>query len=96
MQLLIGVFMLGFLGYGIFQNRDLPIHIGLRLCAKLMYLDIEFLASLAGTSENGLPIGGGRIFDNDRNDRFLVRGRDLFNDAGNSGYGQQSNKVTPI
>jgi hypothetical protein len=50
-----------------------------------MYLDIEFLTSLAGTGEYGLPIGGGRIFDNDRNDQFLVRCRDFFNDAGHRG-----------
>ena len=42
-----------------------------------MYLDIEFLTSLAGTGEYGLPKGGGRIFDNDRNDRFLVRCREF-------------------
>ena len=46
-----------------------------RLWAEFMDLNIEFLSSLAGTDEYGLPIVGGRIFDNDFGHHFLVRAR---------------------
>jgi hypothetical protein len=62
----------------------------------LSKVDIEFLSSLAGTGEYGLPIGGGGIFDNDRNGRFLVLCRNPFNDAGNRAHCEQNDKVTPL
>ena len=80
-------------GNRVLEDRNLAVDVRFRLGAELRHGDPEVLAGLAGAGEHDLPIGRGRILDDDRNGRVGGAGRSERNQA--RGHGQSGNLHGP-
>lgn len=78
-------------GDGVFEDRNLPVHVGFSLRTEFRNVDAEVLAGLAGAGHHDLPVERCRVLDDDRNGDVLGKGRRR--SAGKHGRGCQGHQA---